>query len=241
MAADTLKEGALGLADASKFGAAHIPKFAYADPAAGLDKATRAALGLAADFKVGALYAETIAQFDKLAAVDPVMQQLVRRDGAFALCRQVLDNVLTPPGIDPLLAEGSRRPIVPPTDAFADAAANGNNSPTGDEMSAATETSVGAWIAWERRYNPELVLLVSVLLLFATVILIVIALQAQTAPAPSQPDPAVTSPRHGSVSGGSQQPSCKYPQTESCSPTGGPTDDPGRPLPVDDKDPRLSR
>jgi hypothetical protein len=162
------------------------------------------------------------------------IRQLVRPDDAFGLYKQVLDTVRTCSNIDSLLAQGFRRPTFTPPESFAAAADAEGNSAVMDEKAAA-QTGVGAWTAWERRYNPELVLLVSVLILFATVILIVLTWQAQTAPAPSQLDPVVTSPRHRSVSGGSQQASRKEPQSESCSPTSGPANGPVQLLPVDDK------
>jgi hypothetical protein len=206
----------------------------YETPFAQLDKLTAAALGPAGGVRA---VADMTAQLDKLtAALGPAIRQLMRRDEAFALYKQVLDTVRTPQGIGPLLAEGSGQPTFTSTSAFADAADAEGSSPATDEKSVA-QAVVGAWIAWERRYNPELLLLVSVLILFATVVLIVIALSSQTALAPSQPDPAVTSLRHSSVNGGSQKPSGNEPQSESSSPSSRPADGPARQLlPGDDKD-----
>jgi hypothetical protein len=174
----------------------------------------------------------------KAAALGPVIWQLVRRDGPFGLYGQLLATVRTSPSIDPLLAEGSKRTIFVPTDALAAAASAGSSSPARDDLPAAKQTGVPAWIESERRYSTELLLL-------ATLILIVLALLAwldpQTASAPSQPGLLVTPLRYGSVNGGSQQPSRKEPQPESCSPTSGPADGPIRLLPVNDRDLRPSR
>jgi hypothetical protein len=96
------------------------------------------------------------------------------------------------------------------------------------------QTVAGAWIAWERRYNTELVLLVSVLILLGAVIQIMLTLGSQTTPAPSQPDPAITL-HHGSVGGGSHRPSLNEPQSESCSPSSSHADGLIQLLPGDDK------
>jgi hypothetical protein len=185
------KLGALG-------SAAEISKcVAYADPAAGLDKAIATALGQTTR--------------DAL-TVHSAIRDLVRRDGARSPYKQVLGAIRTLPDIDHLLAEGYRRPIFALADTSADSAGTVSNSPAREEMPAGPQTDARAWIAWERRYNTELLLLASLILI---VLALLQWLDPQTAPAPSQPDPAVTSLPHGNVSRGSQKPSRNDLQSES--------------------------
>jgi hypothetical protein len=165
------------------------------------------------------------------------IRQLVRPEDAIALYMQVLDTVRPHPSIDSLLMEGSRRPTFTPTDA-ADAE---GNSPAMDEKPAAAQTAARAWIVWVRRYNTELLLLVSVLLLLAAAIQIVLTLNAQAALTPSHPDPAVTPLRHGTLSVGSQKLSRDELQPERCSPSSSPAVGPVRLPSRDGKDLHQSR
>ena len=203
--------------------AAEISKcVAYADPTPGLDKLTATALGSAAR--------DALAFVPREATVHSAIRDLVRRDEAWAPFKQGLGTIRTPPDTDHLLAEGYTQPIFAP----ANSAVTVGDSRARDEMPAGPQTGARAWIAWERRYNTELLLLASLILI---VLALLQWLDPQTAPAPSQPDPSITSLHRGS----SQQPVLKEPQSENCSPTSGSADGPVPLLPAYDKDPWLTR
>jgi hypothetical protein len=144
-------------------------------------------------------------------AIQSVMRQLARGDGIFALYRQALDAFETLPRLDAFVADPTvfRRSAFTGIEACPKSVDMVGAAPSTTETTSTAQKAVPVLLAWERRYNAELLLLAAML----TIIIALLAwLDPRPAPVPSQLDPANGSQLHSCRSDFPRQPVDGHPR-----------------------------